>query len=253
MAQWKLHEIELVKSLSEAVIVAGLLALFVDPFIKNRLVEDSAKDTFQHLIGFSQHPAIKARLRQIIQNTKLYLMDFHVSIRLIPENGHMRVDCSYSFTVVNPTNQPQPYQHFLGFEMEQNPTVHQITMISAKGNINFETKLREPDQEPGVLHTTCKKTHVPPENQNASCRFLGRYSLVYPEQFFHTINFMTPTIGVLLSFDIPEGWTVTATPTRLHDANSFEYPELFMLGQFVTFRWRRQPSNHDPESKLTNH
>ena len=44
---------EIVSPIGEAFVVAGLLALFVDPFLKARLLREASRNIFEHMIGLT--------------------------------------------------------------------------------------------------------------------------------------------------------------------------------------------------------
>jgi hypothetical protein len=73
VGHFKLHEYLLLRSLSEALLIAGILTLTVDPFIKRRLLREASKDIFRHMLGFALPDEIKERLNSIVFNTTTHL------------------------------------------------------------------------------------------------------------------------------------------------------------------------------------
>jgi hypothetical protein len=63
----------------EALLIAGLLAMLVDPFLKARLLREASRNLFEHIIGFDHEPEIKQRLRDIVFQTKLYRTNSRIS------------------------------------------------------------------------------------------------------------------------------------------------------------------------------
>jgi hypothetical protein len=51
---------EPLRSISDALLVAGILTLLVDPFITGRLYKEVSAGTLQYLLGFAQPPTIGA-------------------------------------------------------------------------------------------------------------------------------------------------------------------------------------------------
>ena len=59
-------------SIGEAAVIAALLMLLVDPFLKARLLKEAARDIFEYLLGFDQQPQLKERLKRSVFDTKLF-------------------------------------------------------------------------------------------------------------------------------------------------------------------------------------
>jgi hypothetical protein len=51
-----------VNSLGEAILIAGILTLVVDTFLKARLIKEASKGVFHWMLGFNLPPQIQERL-----------------------------------------------------------------------------------------------------------------------------------------------------------------------------------------------
>jgi len=49
--------------LAEAFIIAGVVTITVDPFLRRRLLKEASKDIFRHMLGFGLPDEIKERIR----------------------------------------------------------------------------------------------------------------------------------------------------------------------------------------------
>lgn len=62
---------EIGHGVGDGAIVAALLALAVDPFLKGKLLDEFSRGVFEHLVGFDQEPEIRAEIRKIAFETHL--------------------------------------------------------------------------------------------------------------------------------------------------------------------------------------
>jgi hypothetical protein len=225
-------------------IVAGILVLLIDPFLKERLLREASEGIFHYLLGFDQQPEIQERLKKIVFTTTLFRKNFHVKCVLIPENDKMRLDMDVSFDVFNPTDQIREYIHASQFENVEHPKSHVMALISQAGSYSKISVLFSPKNDDiEVLEANAGPTTIKPEREKISYRFSHKLSLSYPLEFFHAIHVGTPTIGMTLEVVPPEGFKVTASQTPTCTENIWRYDRLFMPEEHVNLRWERKNSN----------
>jgi hypothetical protein len=82
---WWSPEVTFRHGLGEAVLIAGVLSLVVDPFLKRDLQREASLDIFHHMLGFDQQPEIKDRLKDLICKTVLYRRDFDLVFTILQQ------------------------------------------------------------------------------------------------------------------------------------------------------------------------
>src|SRR6266853_16278 len=75
---YRFHGQPIISAIAEALIVAGALALVVDPLIKSELLREASRGIFIHLLGFEHHPQVKDKLKDIVFETKLLRARFDI-------------------------------------------------------------------------------------------------------------------------------------------------------------------------------
>src|SRR5881396_3864670 len=78
--------------LSEALLIAGVLTLTVDPFLKRRLFREASKDIFHHLLGFNLPEPIRERLKHIVNSSDLYRKDMTMTCTFYETADGIKID-----------------------------------------------------------------------------------------------------------------------------------------------------------------
>jgi hypothetical protein len=192
---------ELLRSISDALLVAGILTLLVDPFIKGRLYKEVSAGTFQYLLGFAQPPEIQEAMRKLAFETKVYARDLRMNCTITREDERsVRLHTLMSVRVENPTAQNTDYEPFLAFEEAERPSVEHITIVTKDETRSFPGNVKPEIGTPELLtHHTERMILGPSE----SITVAYSYSVVLPDSFFHVHYFGTRTIGVTLLVDAP--------------------------------------------------
>lgn len=231
---------EIARAIGEALIVAGAIALAVDRPLKKELLHEVSLGLFKHLIGFDPDPEIKDRIEQLVFNdTRLLCRRRAIQYRIEPlENRWVRVIVETSVEMETPGLHAVDHQQWSAFERAERPSLHRVTLVSPDPQENYD--YREPilkSQPPGILEFRCPRIAILPRK---TYRFYAAFSMILPEDFYHTYYVGVPTIGIQLSVYAPDSFIVEPDETTHHSGNHWEYPKLFMVGQSLTIRWRPQ-------------
>lgn len=236
---WRFPEGYLRHALGEATIIAALLLFLVDPFLKARLLRDASKGLFHFLLGYDHQPQIKDRLEELVYGTKIFRKDFYLKCTLKPEQGSMRLNVECRFEVVNPTNETHKYLHAVQCERVEKPTAGLMTLVSEQQTYGFVPSLTYKADDPLVLEAKGEEIDISPAAKGTTYKFGSKFSMLYPEEFFYAVHVGVPTIGMTIEVEPPEGFQVTASPTRTCAKNIWTYDKLFMPGEHVDIRWER--------------
>lgn len=114
-------------------LIAGVLAITVDPFIKHRLLHEASKDIFHHLVGFSLPGEIQERIKSIVLSPKLYRRDMDLICTFTRVSEGVRIDWEYKFELVNPSRDKAPFRQRFEFEKLESPTLKSISCSTKSG------------------------------------------------------------------------------------------------------------------------
>jgi len=219
------------QSVSDAFLVAGLLTLLVDPFIKGRLYKEVSAGTFQYLLGFAQPPQIQEALRKLAFETKVYAHDLRMDCKIEREDqSHARLRIRFSVRIENPTSELVEHEPLLAFEEAERASVEGITIT-----MNNETRVFPGNLKPDANHILTHRTDRIILDPRGSMFVQYSYSLVLPNNFFHTHNFGTRTIDVTLSVAAP-GFEVSSDLGGT--SPMWQHQGLYMIGDHFTIRWK---------------
>jgi hypothetical protein len=84
--------------------------MFVDPFLKGRLLREASRSIYVHMIGFDHEPELKNRLEQTIFQTKLYRRDCRMDCTISAgKPGWVDLVLETVFEIINQSLEDQPY------------------------------------------------------------------------------------------------------------------------------------------------
>lgn len=236
---WKYPEGYFRHALGEASSIAALLILFVDPFLKARLLREASAGIFHYLLGFDQQPEIKERLRDLVFNTKLFRRNFYMKCILTPQENSMLLNLECTFEIINPTNEAQKYVHCVQCEDVEKPAIKALTLISEKDSYSTVPALTGKKDDPTVLEAIAKEIEIQPASKGLTYHFGTNFSMIYPLEFFYALHVGTPTIGMTIEIVPPEGFNVTVSPSPTYTKNIWKHDKLFMPGEHVDVRWKK--------------
>jgi hypothetical protein len=239
------------ESLGHALVIAGILALTVDYYLKNRVLQEVSADVSKYLIGYQLPGEVQDRIKGLLQTTWVR-RNCNVRCRLTEladEPGHVRLEVAISDEMENITNEILPYTDTLEFEKHDPERIVELRCDSEDKRARYRLigdalndAVKEKKDEHGVMVAQGKRVRIPPvRNTKYKYRFSAKYEVTYPENYSDLVSFKWPTIGVSLEFECPETFRITASPADLEGNNRWEYKRLFLQNDHVRFRWGRLP------------
>jgi hypothetical protein len=170
------------RSFTDALLVASLLTLVVDPFIKGRLYREVSAGAFQYLLGFVQPPEIQDALWKLAFETKVYARDLRLDCCIEREDErNVRLRIRSTVRIENPTSQLAEHEPKLAFEEAERPAVDNITVRLGNETRVFQGNLK-PDENRILEQGTDCFVLAPKESMMA----MYSYSVVLPDRFFYT-------------------------------------------------------------------
>lgn len=88
-----------------------------------------------------------------------------------------------------------------------------------------------------------EKVGIPAHNRDKGLiyRFESKYEIEYTDADSEVISFANPTFGVTVTCDAPEYYQVTLSPKAdVENAGRWSYETLFLPGEHIRIRWKRQ-------------
>ena len=226
--------VELQHPIADALLIAGLLTVIVDPFLKARLFREVSSGTFQYLLGFAQPPEIQDAMRRLAFETKLYARDLRLRYRIEREDERSVRTFSAPRTLktrhqkysnTNPSwlskrlRSPQS----ITFWSSERTAPRLIPIISGQTTRTLESWC-------SVLVRECSiQVNRSPWN-SVFCRAARS---LFSRQYFGR-----RTIGVTVSADGP-GFDVSSD---FPEGQAWQTKRLFLVGEKLTLRWKPKAS-----------
>jgi hypothetical protein len=220
-----------------ALVIAGLLTLTVDPFIKNRARREATLDIFHHMLGFSLPVVIRERLQDMVLKTKLYRKNWKQRISMSEDGDSVVIDVEAEFEVVNPTAHALGFEPLLQFEKGEQAVLRRVICFQDPScGKNAVLSLREGGL--GSVEYRGKEINVP---ANDSFEFKYEYSVKYPTAMgFLFPNSAYPTIGLELTVKSPQNFKVKATTADFEAPGEWRYPnKLLMPSEHLEIVWEK--------------
>ena len=220
-----------------ALLIAGILTLAVDPFIKKLARREAARDIFHHILGYKLPPSIRERLEEIVRDTKLYREEVTKRIEMSEDGDFVVFDVEMEFFVVN------PYRHDLGFEpliQFENGERGKIKRIIHFGDTSYgQDAEAKPVGNLGASEYRGEPVLISSGNRE---EFKYEYRVMFPADLgFWFPNFVLPTIGLSLTIKHPDSFNVKATDTQVPcPEGEWKYPtKLWMQGEHIEIVWSK--------------
>ncbi len=236
---WRFPEPYFRHSLGEACLIAAILGVIVDPFLKARLLKEASKGIFHFLLGFDQPGEIQDRLSKIVRETTLFRRNFSLKFTLIPHDKHMELEIEHSFELINPRNYAESYTQTIEAERTEQLHVAYMSLLS-EGKCYESTPVVHPkSDDPSVDVVSGPEVKISPAKDGPKYFCQAKYSVVYPLEGSYPQHFHIPVIGLTLTIAAPPSWRVDATPTATCTNNVYRYERLFLYGDHINIRWHR--------------
>lgn len=231
-----LSDIAIVQELRVALVIAGILAVTVDPLIKGKAHREAVRDVFHHILGFNLPLAIRNRLLDIVRNTTVYRENTVMRVVFSESGDWLVFDVEMEYEVVNPTLYTVPFHPQLEFETGEHPKLKSVTCFG-EPDYGSGATLEPNKTEPSLIAYRGRTIDLACSERR---RFKFEYTMEYPLVLgFYIQHFQYPTIGLALTVKRPASVIVTATPAQSQSDGEWRYTTLFMPGDYMQIKWER--------------
>lgn len=233
-------------ALGDALMIASILGLTVDYFLKERVLREVSADVSKYLIGYRLPSEVQDRIHWLLQ-TQWIRRNFHIRCRLTEiNNDRVNLEITASHEIQNITSETLPYQHIIEYEQHDPQRVLEMRCDSNDQKAQYRiadagVQPREKPGDLGVMEVFGKKVKIPPvhESIGRTYTFACRYTVEFPSHYSDAVSFSQPTINVVLEVECPNTYRITASGANVSTHNRWEYKKIFLPGENVTFRWQK--------------
>ena len=234
-------------SLGDALVIATILAITVDIYMKERVLREVSSDVSKYLIGYRLPTEVQDRIRGLLQ-TRWIRRNNTVRLRIteIPNKpGWVRKDVFISKDLENITTSEEQFEDCFYYESNQPETIVEMRCDSPDPSVQYvltgPNLAHAKTDEPGAMEALGTKVKIRPvyEGPGMYYRFSIRYAAEHPDNYSDILAFDKPTLGVILEVECPQTIMVSATPADVATPNRWEYRRLFLPGEHIRFRWQR--------------
>jgi len=220
-----------------AFLIAGVLTVTVDPYIKGKAQRETALDIFHHMLGFKLPDKIQERLKHIVETTEWYRTNSVIHCVVSESGENLFFDMEQEFEIVNATQHTLSFQPTMEFERTEYPVLQRVICFDVVG-YGKDATLRPDPKEPKALAYYGEPINIEPAGKR---RIKYEYRVRYPfASGVFTIHFKYPTIGLSLTIKSTETLKLTASAAEFECQGEWRYADkLFMPGDHTEIRWER--------------
>ena len=243
------HESEM---LGDAFMIAGIVGLLIEIFSARVLIHEVSDELTDKLVGYGLPEAAQAVIRELVLETRLVRRNFRKTFYIEDlANGHVRLEMTTSFVVVNNGIGAQSYSPMMQDSEMYNPSitrleygsyVHSDSATLIFENLNGVMTWRGPKKislKPSRANLSVESLSV-----NQKCHVYWSHSAEMPAQYSDVTSFAGITIDPELQIECSESlraWAETSTYPCEHRENSnrWTYSQAFIKGQHIRIWWEK--------------
>ncbi len=238
------------EGIGEALIIAGVLGLTVDSYIKEHLLEQASQDIAKYLYGYRLPTELQSTIKDLMC-TKRITRDFHLHYELSligQEPGKVLVETTLTYQAQNIGNTKLPYVQPFYQQKYFSPCFLELRCDSSdkEGNFYFGSKelseqVKSQEGKSEIRVETPLIKLLPHDSLSKSkYQFKAKWNLVCPEDYsdFFVLD-ESPTVGVLITAEYPDEFEFDG-PTSATQVNRWEYERVFFAQEQITVHWRKK-------------
>jgi hypothetical protein len=241
-AIWLVHE-GFWHSLSEVVFLAAALTLTVDPFLKRRLIKESAKDIFQHLLGIDFPEEIRDAFQTALLRGEMYVKDVSIEADARTVAGNSVVlEVSTRATVV--AARDSEYEQSFASEESENANISQASVtFDSRPKVSYsypnpshpKLVLKAKADEPMVFEWKGRKIRLRKGDRLSTYM---RFTVRRGTRDFFVQNFAVPTIHLRVRIRASNDLEISASAADLINDNEYNYKKVFLPADHIQIRWK---------------
>lgn len=244
LIMWRIPSNHLVSAASDAILIAGILALVVDPLLKRDLVDDLANEIFQHLLGIDFPPDIRDTFQKALFGLGTYRegTEIEVSVKKLSEDSVV-LDVAIRWTIV--AAKKTEYQQGMSFEESERGRILQasVTVESNDEDSYSESNptLTPKADEPMVLEWKANKKIGMRKKDRVSAYL--KFTVTKGVHDFFTFNFTDPAINPRVRISSKDDLEINASHPDQINGNEYLYRKVFLPADHIQIRWKPKMSS----------
>ena len=246
---------KIIEAIGEALLIAGVLALTVDRYIKHKLAEEVAHDVARIAFGFHLPPEAEAIFKDITTGWRLFRENLVItwSISRIPSSHLLKVVVHFCFEIRNIGTSEEPYKQSVFVEDHDNPTIEFLRCVKHSPGSKPETlydysaeknNFQIDRTEIGVQKAFGKEIGIKPNANHKGPKYtvVAQYSMKLPEDYSDVFAFGGPTLKVKIISEFPTGLTFVAPDAEVGSNGPWKYDNFYLRNQHLRVRWFKTPA-----------
>ena len=230
-------------SFSETAVIAGIVTLTVDPFLKKRLIKETSKDIFHHLLGIDLPLAVRDSLSDQLTNTKQYREDVEIDadVRIVGEDAVLTIISRGKVVAVKDCVVTQ----WISFEESERP---RLLEASLTGHPNRKKDYAKKERDLKLIENKKESMvwewHGPSvdlkKNQKLNSNI--KYEITRGPSDFFVLNFAVPAVRPRVRLSASADLLITESFTENIIGNEYTYEKVFLHGDHIQIRWKPKNS-----------
>lgn len=238
------------EGIGEALIIAGVLGLTVDAYIKEHLLEAVSQDIAKYLYGYRLPAELQSTIKDLMC-TKRVTRDFHLHYKLSLIGGapdKVLLETTLTYQPQNIGNKKLRYEQPFYQQKYFSPCFLELRCDSLDKDGTFYVGPKQLSDQvesqvgKSVIRVTTPVVHLLPHDSLSKSKyeFKASWTLVCPEEYsdFFVLD-ESPTIGVLITAEYPNEFEFEG-PTSATQVNRWAYERVFFAQEQITVHWRKK-------------
>jgi hypothetical protein len=245
---WWFHRTAI--ALADALAIAGILGLSIEFFATSFVIDKTARELAERLVGYKMPRKIQKRIGEIV-NTKLVRDNYLKTYRLThAPGGKVLVETTTTFDVTNHGDTAEPYTPAGDEERVFNPEFLYLWYSVGGKEYAFprevlEARIKSKHKSPTTLQVSGDEVELAPveplgDNSRAICKVRWVLRVTVPEEFVELTEFRLATLGAQVYVEeIPEDLEFACIGST-RDSRTWTFDEPFLAGQSIKVWWLRR-------------
>jgi hypothetical protein len=239
----------LISAIGESLLVAGVLGMSVDWYVKERFAKGVMEDAVEYLMGYGLPGALQARIRQVMLLTLVrHAVKYRYELRST-DRDWPTLYVEYEFRIRNYSPEEQEYEHIVSLEDRHNPRMIRLTCQSSDSSVEFVIPGNQLKQErvEDVTRFKAPPVRLCPAGTEPDIwyKFAGSYE-VSPRDQTELLAFGTAVQDITVEARFPLGWRFESAsmhkPSSRNKSSEYAYwrfDQAFLRAEHLRFWWAK--------------
>lgn len=233
---------DILKGFGEALVIAGVIGIVVEPILKRRLMREAAEGVFEHILGFDLEPQIRERLKEIAFSQTYYYREVHLHFTVNRSTeSTVRLTCRSIMEVRSASSKPFEYSVRFISDRADRTNVHEMSLSPNSLHSGFvinPLKQADPEDADIDIWMSPKITLQPHSIEAPIYRTSTLFSCEMSLDGYYNYTPSKPMIGVSVRIESDPDVEVSVARPAQQRGQQWFFSNVVMNGEKVTVRWR---------------